>query len=106
MESVKDEIQAAISKLGLLESDIRLLSNDVAKEIYHGALRKFVGGFEPKWWWEHFAAFVSVDFPEGDGWNTWPSWCRMLVNRFGSLWRMTRFRSIRCTKLGHPFFQH
>lgn len=72
MPSVKDEIRAAIERLGLSSDVFRELPDDEAERIYFSALRRFVPEGEPRWWWVHFSSSAAVDFPAGDGWRHIP----------------------------------
>ena len=69
MSSVKDEIHAALRKLGLSAQIFRELPDCEGESAYRKALRHFVPVGEPRWWWEHFISSVSVDFPAGNGWE-------------------------------------
>jgi len=69
MSSVKDEIHAAVEKLGLSAQIFRELPDSEGESVYRIALRHFVPVGEPRWWWEHFTSAASVDFPAGDGWK-------------------------------------
>ncbi len=53
-ETVKDEIQDAIQRLGLDESDIRLLSDEEGHTAFNAALSHFVASGDRRWWWKDF----------------------------------------------------
>ena len=53
-ETVKDEIQTAIERLGLNESDIRLLPDDAGRTVFKAALTHFVASGDRHCWWEDF----------------------------------------------------
>lgn len=70
MENVTHEIERAIGKLGLSESDIRLLPDQEGRIIFEHALKTFVGGNDRKWWWEGFSkksTYVKIE--NGDGYK-------------------------------------
>jgi hypothetical protein len=51
---VRDEIQDAIQRLGLADSDIKLLPDEEGSKIYYNALSHFVLSGDRRWWWEDF----------------------------------------------------
>jgi Family of unknown function (DUF6756) len=53
--SNRDEINAAIKKLGLPSKVCRALPEAEAREVFHAALKKFTGGDDRRWWWEAFS---------------------------------------------------
>ena len=53
MSEVIEEIESAITKLGL-EKDVMRLEDDEAKAAYLDLLATFVEGEDRRWWWESF----------------------------------------------------
>ncbi|MBK8735821.1 MAG: hypothetical protein IPL98_07950 [Saprospiraceae bacterium] len=51
---VKNEIQKAIDKLNLTETDIQLLDNILNETIYNECVAYFVKSGDRRWWWENF----------------------------------------------------
>jgi hypothetical protein len=51
---VKDEIENAINKLNLTESDIRLLENIQGEKIFNECVAYFLKSGDRRWWWEDF----------------------------------------------------
>lgn len=67
-ESVKDEIRNAIRKLGLKESDIRLLPDEQGLATFNAVLSCFVTSGNRRWWWEDFRfPSTSVHFSDQKG---------------------------------------
>ena len=64
---VKNEIQKAIDKLNLTETDIQLLDNILNETIYNECVAYFVKSGDRRWWWEDFKqksfSFQSSDKP-------------------------------------------
>ena len=54
METIKDEIGTAAQRLGLLESEIRLLPEEAGRRVFDAAVEHFVVGGDRVWWWEAF----------------------------------------------------
>jgi hypothetical protein len=52
--AVKIEIQDAIQRLGLNDSNIKLLPDDQATPIFRAAHSHFVASSDRRWWWEDF----------------------------------------------------
>ncbi len=68
MENVVHEIARAVKKLGLPESNIRLLPDQEGRVVFERALKTFVGGDDRKWWWEDFSKkSTSIKIESGDG---------------------------------------
>ena len=53
-ETVKDEIQRAIQRLGLNESAMRLLSYGEGRSVFNAVVSYFVASGDRRWWWEDF----------------------------------------------------
>ena len=67
-ETVKDEIQDAIQRLGLNESDIKPLPDEKGRTIFNAALSHFVASGDRRWWWEDFRfPSTSVRFTDQKG---------------------------------------
>lgn len=54
MDTVKQEIQLAIDRIGLKPNAFRELSDQDAEPIFKLALDHFVGSVDRRWWWEGF----------------------------------------------------
>ncbi len=54
INDVRDEIQDAIQRLGLIDSDIKLLMDEEGIKIFNNALAHFVLSEDRRWWWEGF----------------------------------------------------
>ncbi len=62
---MEDEIQDAIQRLGLSESDIKLLPDEEGLSVFNAALSHFVASGDRRWWWEDFRfPSTTVRFPD------------------------------------------
>jgi hypothetical protein len=67
-DTAKNEIQYAIQRLGLSESDIKLLSDQEGLKVFSAALSHFVASGDRRWWWEDFRfPSTSVRFADQKG---------------------------------------
>jgi hypothetical protein len=68
ISQVKNEIQSAIQRLGLTDSDIRLLADEEGSRVFNEALSYFVVSGKRCWWWEDFRfPNTSVRFTDSAG---------------------------------------
>jgi hypothetical protein len=68
IETVKDEIQRAIQRLGLNDSDIRLLPDEVGRPVFNAVVLHFVASGNRRWWWEDFRfPSTSIRFSDQKG---------------------------------------
>ena len=73
MSLVTEEIESAINKLGLRESDIRLLPAEENRALYESLVERFVSGGDRRWWWEAFKEeTASQVFDDGMGFQRIP----------------------------------
>ena len=70
METVREEIRRAIAALEIPDDAVRELCDDDARRVLDDALRAFVLGDNPQWWWESFnRPGVWASFAEGNGYQ-------------------------------------
>ncbi|QYF93921.1 hypothetical protein KY495_01370 [Massilia sp. PAMC28688] len=73
METILDEINRALAKLGLTSAAMELLQAPRSAEVFGAALDHFVASGDGRWWWEDFRqAGMSVFFEDGQGWRQVP----------------------------------
>ena len=83
METIIDEIQAAVKVLGLATDEFRLLPPAEGESVYLASLRHFVSS-DRRWWWEDFRKpATTVAFEAGDGWKFMPG---IVPNPDESVW--------------------
>lgn len=74
MQTIVEEIQSAVERLGLAPSAMVQMDRAESNRVYTAALNRFVGGRDRRWWWEAFRhAGVSLPCPTGDGWRRLPA---------------------------------
>jgi hypothetical protein len=73
METIVDEINQAVARLGLSLTAMRQLLEPHSTDVYDAALDHFVAAGDRRWWWEDFRqAGKSVSFDDGQGWRRVP----------------------------------
>ncbi|HSI38838.1 MAG TPA: DUF6756 family protein [Methylotenera sp.] len=73
MQTIIDEISAALKTLGLDTEAVRPLPALESEKIYLSALNHFVASGDRRWWWEDFRnSSISVKFENGDAWKHLP----------------------------------
>jgi hypothetical protein len=73
MDTVIDEINAAVKVLGLTPNDLKQLPPVDGENVYFASLHHFVSSGDRRWWWEDFRQpGISVMFEAGDGWKIIP----------------------------------
>lgn len=73
METIVDEINLAVAKLGLNASSMRPLLQPQSLTVYRAALDHFVASGDRRWWWEDFRlSGKSVSYDDGQGWRRVP----------------------------------
>lgn len=73
MSLVTEEIESAVSKLGLGLAEIQLLPAEENKRLYGLLVGKFVSGGDRRWWWEAFnEEEASHVFEDGMGFKRIP----------------------------------
>jgi hypothetical protein len=73
MSLVTEEIESAVSKLGLEAADIQHLSAEENKRLYGALVERFVNGGDRRWWWESFnEEEASHVFKDGMGFKRIP----------------------------------
>jgi hypothetical protein len=73
METIIDEINAAVETLGLPSEAMKQLPPTESEKIYFTALDHFVRSGDRRWWWEDFRKQgTSAMFEAGDGWRHIP----------------------------------
>jgi hypothetical protein len=83
-ETVKDEIQEAIQRLRLNDSDIMFLPDEEALTVFSSVERHFVASDKRQWWWEDFRfPSTSIQFTNQRGFEQIE---RIVPNKIEKVW--------------------
>lgn len=73
METIVDEINQAVARLGLSASAMRPLLPPQSLTVFSAALDHFVASGDRRWWWEDFRlSGKSVSYDDAQGWRRLP----------------------------------
>lgn len=73
METIVDEINQAVARLGLSSTAMRQLLAPQSTDVFGAALDHFVSSGDRPYWWEDFRQEgMSVCFEDGQGWKRVP----------------------------------